>query len=187
MDSGIISRLLTHAQSENFLGSINAETVTYKSAASANGQSLRGSWVSLSDCNVLAEFSFFGVISNAEVGPYGNQHAAPFTAWHEQGHAKVNVTKYQIHLSIPPLAPRSIKTLFTNQIRGLNKIKNASGLGLHCDEDTVEIRENEFGWVYLDDENGPYFRIVHPMFLESRNGPTKESVRDQGRDEGVSP
>ncbi|KAF8328583.1 uncharacterized protein EI90DRAFT_3126019 [Cantharellus anzutake] len=42
-------------------------------------------------------------------------------------------------------------------------------------EDIIEIRENEFGWAYLDDQNGPYFRILHPMFLEGRSSPVKES------------
>ncbi|KAF8331864.1 uncharacterized protein EI90DRAFT_3016010 [Cantharellus anzutake] len=56
-----LTRMLAHAQSENFLGNVQPALLSYRSFASANGQSLRGSWVSV------------------------NQLAAPYTTWREQG------------------------------------------------------------------------------------------------------
>ncbi|KAF8344256.1 uncharacterized protein EI90DRAFT_3011022 [Cantharellus anzutake] len=158
MESTIVSRLLAHTQAENFLGSIDASSLSYKSAASSNGQSICGSWVLQEKRNVWGEFALFGIISMTE-------------------RSKVNATRYQMHLSMPSSAPRMVKKLFADQIRALNRIKNASGLGVHCEEDMIEIHENEFGWAYLDDQNCPFLRILHPMFLESRASPLKEGKK----------
>ncbi|KAF8316202.1 uncharacterized protein EI90DRAFT_3134674 [Cantharellus anzutake] len=155
MESAIISRLLAHTRAESFLGSVDTSSLTYRSGAASNGQSIRGSWVLQEKCNVLGEFAVFGVISTAELGPYGNQCSAPFNTWCEQGRSK----------------------LFADQIRALNRIKNASGLGVHCEEDVIEIRDNEFGWAYLDEQNSPYIRILHPMFLENCTSVLKEGKK----------
>ncbi|KAF8335954.1 uncharacterized protein EI90DRAFT_3014536 [Cantharellus anzutake] len=105
----------------------------------------------------------------ANVGPYSNQCAAPFNAWHEQGCTKVNgtKTKYQIQVGMPPMAPPEVKKLFVLQLHALNHLKNASGLGHHCEEDMVEVHGNKYSWTYIDNRNSPYLRIVHPMFMES--------------------
>ncbi|KAF8329986.1 uncharacterized protein EI90DRAFT_3016941 [Cantharellus anzutake] len=133
MESTIISHLLAHTQAEDFLGLIDASSLSYKSATSSNGQSICGSWVLQEKCNVLGEFALFGIISMTE--------------------------------------------LFADQIRALNQIKNASGLGVHCKEDVIEICENEFRWAYLDNQNCPFLWILHPMFLESRASPLKEGKK----------
>jgi hypothetical protein len=59
--------------------------MAYHSQASANGQSIRGSWMTVSDRAKVAEVALFGVVMKAELSEYGNQKTALFNAWKEQG------------------------------------------------------------------------------------------------------
>jgi hypothetical protein len=53
--------------------------------ATANGQSLHGSWVTIKDRAAVAEVAFIGVVTVVEMGHYGNQLATTYSAWREQG------------------------------------------------------------------------------------------------------
>ncbi|KAF8342949.1 uncharacterized protein EI90DRAFT_3011373 [Cantharellus anzutake] len=128
MDPAILTRMLAHAQSENFLGNVQPTSLSYRSFDSANSQCLRGSWVSVNDRMTVSDVAFIGIITLAKMGHYGNQLAAPYAAWREQGRAKVNSTKYQLLL-----APAAVREAFTDQMLGLIRLKNASGLGHHIE------------------------------------------------------
>jgi hypothetical protein len=81
MDAAIVTRMLAPAESENFLGNVQPTLVKYRSFGSMNGQSLRGSWVSVNDRTTVTDVAFIGIITLAEMGHYGNPHAAPYSAW----------------------------------------------------------------------------------------------------------
>ncbi|KAF8327013.1 uncharacterized protein EI90DRAFT_3018387 [Cantharellus anzutake] len=187
----IENRLLEHCQKENWLGMLDPSDLSYRSLASANGQSIWGTWTAANDRTQVFEVAFIGIITKAELSPYGNQHSAPFNSWREQG---VMSTKFQLHVGMPRSAPASIKSKYADQLIALNRIKNVSGLGHHVQgayydpvgvvsinefftESVVEIHDDEYGWNYLDNEDVPYFHLQHTMFKENRAPVAKENKK----------
>ncbi|KAF8312767.1 uncharacterized protein EI90DRAFT_3022881 [Cantharellus anzutake] len=152
--------------------------MTLTGQASANSQSICGSWTSISDHSTVTNVALFGIITKAELSEYGNQYMVPFNSWKEQGHIKVNSTKFQIHLGLPLSAPASLKKRFVDQLIALNRLKNVSTLGHLVEEPgpdtTIEIHDHGCGFVYLDNRNLPFLHLTHVMFKEVRSQSAKE-------------
>ncbi|KAF8317824.1 uncharacterized protein EI90DRAFT_3133587 [Cantharellus anzutake] len=141
MDPSVKQRLLNHCDDPNWVGNVTPDNVSYHSQASANSQSICGSWMSVSDCSTVTNIALFGIITKAELSEYGNQYTVPFNSWKEQGCIKVNLTKFQIHLSLPLSALASLKKRFADQLVALNHLKNASTLG-HLVEGVISIHSH---------------------------------------------